>query len=200
MGADFHAVSEKVEHSRTFGEKLADFLHKLLERSAVAGTGGDPYLGPGLEILLGRSYVDMPQEPISKAQEIEDTLFIEVLRGIVEELAKQDQVLITGRGSNIILADHPCSLHVWLEAGLESRVHHIMEREKLNEVEAAKYINDLDSARNLYYRKFFKVQPNDLLYYNVAYNTEKWAVPFVAESICKLATSLTSATTDTDSG
>ena len=56
LGATVEALAEREQRPLTRGDRIARFLQSALERSAAAGTGGDPYFGPGLGTMLGREY------------------------------------------------------------------------------------------------------------------------------------------------
>ena len=47
LGATVEAVEDKWQRSPGFGERLSRFLERLMERSATASAGGDPF--PSLE-------------------------------------------------------------------------------------------------------------------------------------------------------
>ena len=54
LGATVEALAEMEQRVLSCGERIARFLQTLLERSAAAGTGGDPYFGPDIGVLLGQ--------------------------------------------------------------------------------------------------------------------------------------------------
>ena len=187
IGATVEAVAAKSERPQGRRDRLAQFIQTLLERSAAAGTGGDPYFGPGLEVLLGRDYTEIPSEPITRAQEIEDSRFIEVTRAVIQELAHEGHAVFIGRGHNIILKDTPGALHVGLVAPLEARVRLIMERGGLDEKGAEKHIVEFDRARIAYFKKFFNVHPDDPLSYHMILNVGMLPRPMAAQIICQAA-------------
>lgn len=188
IGATVEAVADKVDRPRTRGERVASFIQTLLERSAAAGAGGDPYFGPGIEALMGRDYYPAePQGPITRAQEIADSRLIEVTTAVIQELARQGNVVITGRGANIILKDTPGAFHVGLVAPWNHRVELIMRRENLDRKAAEKFTADTDKARIAYFRKFFKVHPDDPLNYHMALNTGTMDISQASNVIARTA-------------
>ena len=112
LGATEDAVAERERRTLTRVDRIARFLQSALERSAAAGTGGDPYFGPGLGTMLGREYLEVSREPITRADELDDQKFIEVTTAVIQEIAQSGNAVVLGRASNIILKELPDSLHV----------------------------------------------------------------------------------------
>jgi len=189
IGATVEALVEKEQRPATLGDRLARFLQNLLERSAVAGTGGEPYFGPGLEVLLGRPYEELEQ-PITRAQEVDDARLIEVTREVITELARGGNVVITGRASNMILRDMPGVLHVRITAPLEFRLQNIMREEGVPREEAERILQVRERARIWFFRRFFKVDPANSLLYHLTINAAITPVDLAAEVIAQAARGL----------
>ncbi len=173
LGATVEALAEREQRPLTRGDRIARFLQSALERSAAAGTGGDPYFGPGLGTMLGREYQDVSQEPITRAQELDDQQFIQETRAVIREVAESGNAVIIGRASNLILNDFPQAFHVDLVASLQHRVGIIAARENLPEEEAERRTNLEEKARVEFYRKFFKAQPDNPADYHLVLNTDR---------------------------
>ena len=139
--------------------------------------------GPSLEILLEREYGEMIRAPITRSQEIEDSHFIEVTHGVISDLAKAGNVVIMGRGANIILNDWPAVIHVGLAADYESRVAYVMARENLDRSEAVEYVREHDKARIMYFKKFFGVSIDNPINYHISVNTSKCSINETAKII-----------------
>ena len=99
-----------------------------------------------------------------------DKAFIEATTSVVTDLAKAGDVVIIGRGANMILADLPGVVHIGMWAPLDVRVQTAMDREHFNRQEAEKYVEELEQARVTFFRKFFKVNPYDPSLYHVMLN------------------------------
>ena len=59
----------------------------------------------------------------------------------------------------------------------------IMERESLGAGEAEKFVTENDKARNGYFQRFFKVQPEDPHHYHLLVNVDLLDIPRAAEVI-----------------
>jgi cytidylate kinase len=172
MGATVEAVADKTERPQTLSTRLSSFFRNVLERSAVAGTGSDPYFSPGLDALLVREYRELSEEPITSSEEIDDAQMLEVITSVVQDLARENHSIIIGRGANIILNQWPGALHVGLISSLERRVQRIVERERMELKDAERYVADTDRARRSYFQRFFKAQPQDSQHYHLLLNTD----------------------------
>ena len=189
IGATVEAVAAKTEKRPTLGDRFASFLRTAMERSAMESGGADPYFGPGLDTLLVQEYKDMPEALITSGHDIDDARLLEATRSVIHELARKDDVLIIGRGANVILHEWPGSLHVGLTASPEKRLERIVAREVVERKEAGKYIEDTDRGRLAYYQRFFKTSMADPLQYHLVINTDLIDVPQAAELIVQIARS-----------
>ncbi|MEK9659671.1 MAG: cytidylate kinase-like family protein [Chloroflexota bacterium] len=180
MGTTVAAVAERTERPPTRGERIAAFARSVLERSALAGSGGDPYFGGGLDALLVREYRDFPTEGMG---DVADAQLLEMTAAVMRELAASNRVIIAGRGANMILRDNPGALHVGLTSALDQRVQRIMNRENLDRAEAERFVAENDKGRNAYFQRFFKVHPDDPTHYHLMVNTDLLSTPKAAELV-----------------
>lgn len=171
LGATVEAVEDKWQRSPGLGGRLSRFLERLMERSATAGAGGDPYFGPGLGVLLGQDYPDAVTEPISNADQLEDEHFLEATQNVIVNLADSGNVVIIGRASNHILKERSDALHVGMVSTLESRVEVVAKREGLSTDEARRFTIETEKARVEYFRKFFKASADEPADYHLMLST-----------------------------
>ncbi|MCH7655964.1 MAG: cytidylate kinase-like family protein [Chloroflexi bacterium] len=191
IGTTVAAVAERTERSPSLGDRVAGFMRNVLERSAMAGGGADPYFGGGLDALLVREYRDLPLEGEISDDSLSDAHLAEVTRAVINELAASGAIVIAGRGANVILADQPGVLHIGLVSALEKRIERIVEREKLDRTAAERFVAENDKARNAYFKRFFQVKPNDPSHYHVMVNTDWLEIDETAELIVLAASKLT---------
>ena len=170
VGSPVGALIEKEQRVVRFRDRLGRFLQTMLESSAVAGVSGEPYFGRGIEMLPAETYIELAGDPSSSAQRVNDKAFIEATTSVVTDLAKAGDVVIIGRGANMILADVPGVVHIGMWAPLDVRVQTAMEREHFGRQEAEKYVAELEEARVTFFRKFFKVNPYDPSLYHMMLN------------------------------
>jgi cytidylate kinase len=192
LGATVQAVANKEHELRTTKDKISSFVHNLLERSAMAGAGSEPYFGPGIEVLLSKDYYSQEdRDPITTSSDLDIQQFVNATSIVIKELAEKDNVVIVGRGANIILADHPNSLHVDIIAPVERRVKTIMTREHLDETTANKFVEDHEIARISFFRKAFDVDPLDSSLYHMILNMDHLKTETAAEIVAHAAQDIT---------
>ena len=183
VGAPVGSLVEKEQRVIRFGERLSRFMQTMLERSAISGVGSEPYFGHGTEMLPAETYTELIGDSPTAAQTVNDKAFIDATSAVIRELAGNGDVVIIGRGANRILADLPGVLHVGMLSPLEMRIENIMAREHYTRAEAAKFVAELEEARIAFFRKFFKVHPNDPELYHLILNAGKIRYETAAQMI-----------------
>ena len=187
IGSTVEVLEIKGERKLQIKDRLAYLLQTMLERSAMSGAGGVPYFSAGMEYLPSEEYTDLAQEPLTAAQRLNNDHFMEVTTSVIKDLARAGNVVIIGRGSNLMLKDSPGVFHVGLAAPMEIRIKTIQEREHLDEKAAAKYLADMEKARIIYFRKFFKVHPDDPGLYHMVLNMETMSTKDAADVVAQAA-------------
>ena len=170
LGTTLEALPETEFYTLSMRDRIARLVQRALTGSAMAA-GGD--LFPGAEAILARPYAEAAQSPTTPEQEMDDARFLEVTSTVMHQLAQQGNVVILGRGSNIILKDVPGAIHVGFVAPLELRIRNTVERANLAWAEAEHQVQEEDRVRIAYFRKFFKADPNDPLHYHLMLNMER---------------------------
>jgi len=104
----------------------------------------------------------------------------------IRRLATMGNVILIGRGSNIISAHLPHVFNVRLVAPLRERVRQVEEYHKVKSVEAAQMVHDLDEARRRYVRQYFRADIDDPLHYHITINTAHTGFEKAARIIANL--------------
>lgn len=185
LGVPVESVVTHDERTESLGERLGGMLRRFLERSAVAGAN-DPMLGPGgLDVLLARTYSEAAEG--EDLPEVSDDSYIKTLTAIIHHVADDGNVLIMGRGSQVILRDWPGVTHVLCVAKRKHRVSVISERDGIPVEEAEKRVEEADRGRGGFHQKFFKVNVDDPSLYHIVVNTGLISQEEAAQMICALA-------------
>ncbi len=183
-GASVADVAQKDERVARGRERISKVIQRFIERSAAAGSAGDPLLGPtGVEVLMSRSFAEAARTPQDRAGQLDDERYIGIMTTVLKEMGAAGNAVIIGRGSNIVLKDLPGAVHTWLVTALPARTKEIMRRERLSESDAQKYIKNEEEGRAAYYKKFFKVAADDPNYYDLFLNTDRLGVDRCAQLI-----------------
>ena len=192
VGKPAGALINKEQRVDRFRDRLGRFVQTMLERSAMSGVSGEPYFGRGLESLPPETYMDLAGESTATAAKVDDKVFIQAMTTVVKNLHRAGNVVIIGRGANVILTDTPGVMHVGLLAPLEVRIETMIHRENFSREEALVYVEELERARETYFRKFFRVNPADPFLYHVMLNMGKMEQKTAAEVIVHAARDLAS--------
>ena len=140
----------------------------------------------------------MPEKKISEFQDVIEQLFglhpnehslITKISNTILHLSHLGNVVLVGRGSNIITANCKNGLHLRLIDSLEKRVANIQDFFKLGKTEAMKLVQTQDKQREDYVRKYFSKDINNPCLYSLIINfshirTED-AVELISEHMLK---------------
>ena len=191
VGTPVGALIDKEQRVDRFRDRLGRMIQTMLERSAVSGVSGEPYFGRGIETLPPETYMELAGETTATAQKVDDKAFLDATTTVVKDLQRKGDVVIIGRGANVILADTPGVTHVGLLAPLDVRVEYMISREHFDRDEAQGYVEELDRARVAFFRKFFeKVGPDDPSIYHMMLNMGRMESKTAAEVIVHTARDL----------
>ncbi|MEI6561670.1 MAG: cytidylate kinase-like family protein [Verrucomicrobiota bacterium] len=86
-------------------------------------------------------------------------------------LAHLGNVILVGRGANLIAAKIRPAVHVRLVAPLEERIAHNAEYYNLTQAEAAAFTRKADVGRRRYVKRYFRADIEDPLNYTLTLNT-----------------------------
>ena len=92
------------------------------------------------------------------------------------QLAEQGQIVIIGRGGQMVLRDYPGILHVRIVAPFAVRVTRLQQREQISADAAKARLEASDGARARYLRRSYNVALDDPTLYHLVINTGLLAV------------------------
>lgn len=99
--------------------------------------------------------------------------YVGVIAQIVRDLAAQGDIVIVGRGGQVILRERDDTLHVHIIAPFDQRVDTLTRREGINRREARARITASDRARSDYLRRYYHVLWSDPALYDLVINMDK---------------------------
>ncbi len=108
----------------------------------------------------------------------------EAVRQVMEELAKEGNVVIIGRAGQVILRDHPAALHVRVVAPTRLRIERIARRHGISLQAAEAQVEVSDRTRHNYLKRFYHVRADDPELYDLIINTERMTPEAAASLIC----------------
>lgn len=98
-------------------------------------------------------------------------------------LAEIGNVVIVGRGGNIVTANLPNAFHIRLVSTLENRIKHVREVYGYDTKQATEFLKKDDQARKNFISTYFHKQIDDPLLYHLTINTHRFTYDNVAELI-----------------
>jgi len=181
-GVTIGTLAEHDERRGSFRERLSHLLRTVLERSAASGA--DPITGAtGLEAVLSSSYADMAAEE----PHLSDSLYMQTMTDIIRELAARGDVVILGRGSQMLLTDMPRTLHVLCVSPRRLRANRLAERDETGMDEAMRRTQESDRARCAFYKKFWRVEVEDPKLYDLTVDTSRLSYEIATEVVVAAA-------------
>jgi cytidylate kinase len=122
-----------------------------------------------------------------KTSALDDQTYARVLRETLERFAGAGNVIIVGRGGQMVLRDWPGTCHVHLYAPLETRLQRLRHRENIAEPEAKRRIQESDEQKRQFIRHMHKnANWKNAAYYHLIINTAQLS-PHIAAQIIVLA-------------
>lgn len=182
-------------------ERLAQLLKGRDKSSAVPWTVFDRNL---IEQVLKdhdlpvRFAKYLPEDRVSEVQDAMDELFgvhpsswtvVEHTAETILRLTQLGNVILIGRGANLITAKMPGVLHVRLVAPLANRLEHAQRYYNMTATEAREFIAREDKGRARYHKQYFEADVDDPLHYHLVINTSLVSYEAAAGLIFMAATS-----------
>jgi cytidylate kinase len=115
-------------------------------------------------------------------------LYSQKVAEVIRELAARGNLLVVGRGGQIVLADEPGVCHVRVIAPLPMRLQIIQERCHISPEAAMARIDASDKARAAYLRRAHGVRWDTAGLYDMVLNMAHLSVGDAAEVVCLAAT------------
>jgi len=99
--------------------------------------------------------------------------YLTMTQALIKELYQKGNVVLVGRGGQVLLADQPDCLHLRLCAPLEYRIKRVMEKAGVSEKEAGEKIHARDRSRASYIKDHYQRDWNDPGLYHLTINTQR---------------------------
>jgi len=123
----------------------------------------------------------MPEDRLSEMENIIEELFglhpptetlVRLTADTILHLAELGNVILIGRGANIITSRLDWVFHVRLVASLERRIEHVQQFNHLDKGAALEFIRREDGGRERYLKKYFHEDITNPLLYHLVINTD----------------------------
>ncbi len=121
---------------------------------------------------------------------LDEARCVNLVKDVILEAHKRDDVVIVGRGGQAILQGQPGVLHVRVVAPLGARVLRVKELENLTLDEAETLVKRKDEAAAAYLERFYDIDWDNPLLYHLVINTGRWELDDAARLIINALTHL----------
>ena len=179
----------------------------LLTISSPFGSGGKEIAqivadGLNLEIYDDRKLLELASEAGIRPEDLKELrrpgffdrifsnkprVYLEYMDSIIFEVSRQGNGIIIGHGSQMLLRDFSCALHVRIQSPEASRIEYVAKKRGLGKEAARKLIHKLDSKQQGFFRLAFGKDLNDPSLYDLIVNCEKLGYESAARLIIEAA-------------
>jgi hypothetical protein len=111
------------------------------------------------------------------------------MESVIYRAARLGKGVIIGHGSQMLLHDFGCAMHVLVTAHEESRIHRLMHEMKLSRDASQKLIRQSDNQKKRFFRYAFHKDWDDPTFYDLYVNPDKVGSDKVAQLIMEMARS-----------
>jgi CMP/dCMP kinase len=167
-----HRLELPKEEVEAEDEQPGSLLHRLL--MALGSASGEPMIPPEAT-AWNPPNVD-PAFDTRRA-------VLQITQHVIEEAAREGNVVIVGRGGAYILRDFEGALHVFLRAADTIRVKEVMARLKLSEEEARRRLKQTDENWSAYIKQVYGHDRNLPSHYDLVLDTGRLGYEATVETI-----------------
>lgn len=166
-------VCRRVDVPFQLGKRLLWQIAQGLEPTVTVGAWGP------MPALRYQAAASMPL--------IDSRAFLEALDNTVCELADSGNLVLMGKGTQVVLRAHPEAFHVFITAPLPVRIERVMALAEINAEEARKRLAEADDYRRGFVKWYFKADVRDAALYDLVINTGKVSIETAVDTIIRLA-------------
>ncbi len=112
-------------------------------------------------------------------------IYLRCLDSVVYSVAQKGDGVIVGHGSQTLLQDFGCALHVLINNSKENRIQHLVSQEGMKREAAVKVIRKSDSTLTGFFRFAYQREWDDPTIYDMVINTEKMGSATAARAHCR---------------
>jgi cytidylate kinase len=117
---------------------------------------------------------------------IDEVIYLKTLKELIADLADKDNVVLLGRGTQYILAEHPNAFHFLLVGDEPHRIKFMEKTYNMTPQKAEDSVVEGEKRRRKLYSLFGKADYNDPLHYHVVFNTSRLTIDETLEQMVAL--------------
>jgi len=143
----------------------------------------------GLHSEQLKGFREKPPDWLERMVSAKPDIYLNLMKSVIYEAARLGQGVIIGHGSQMLLHDFGCAMHVLITAQEESRIHNLMHQMTLSKDAAQKLIHHSDNQKKGFFRYAFHKDWDDPTLYDVCVNPDKIGSGRAAQLIMEAARS-----------
>jgi cytidylate kinase len=116
-------------------------------------------------------------------------MYLNLMQSVIYEAARRGQGVIIGHGSQMLLHDFSCAMHVLVTAHEESRIDRLMHEMRLTRDASQKLIRQSDNQKKRFFRYAFHKDWDDPTLYDLCINPDKVGSERAAQLIMEMSRS-----------
>jgi CMP/dCMP kinase len=105
--------------------------------------------------------------------EQDEATIVQVTERVIAEAAAHGRIVLVGRGAQVVLAQRPDALHVYVVAPKPWRTRLAVERLGVNEADVDRLVDETDRQRDQYVKTYYGRQRQDISNYDLIVNTAR---------------------------
>jgi cytidylate kinase len=160
-----------------FDERIENPVMRFLRRLVIPGTY------PILVSEIPEWTIMYDEEPIAKMSIQDQKEYLKFIRTTIEQLWQRGDVVIVGRGGQMVLRDKKDVFHVRIIAPLEYRLEVVMKQTGLEPNSATKLIQKNDKRQAGFIKYCYNVDWDDATLYHLIVNTGEMGTELAAKII-----------------
>lgn len=125
--------------------------------------------------------------PLGKGTSNTQDMIFEAQKNIIQFLAEKDNCIIVGRCSDFVLSEMENSIHIYIYASYNARLHHCIKDLGMEETEARRMMKSVDEARDSYHMQYAGYLPDDKRHKDILIDSSLFGVEgtaqFLAEAV-----------------
>ena len=114
-------------------------------------------------------------------------IYLDLMQSVIFEVARRGEGVIVGHGSQVLLHDFDCALHVLIQSTMENRIRSLMDVQGLSREAAARLIHKSDNEKEGFFQFAFHRDWNDPSLYDLCITTAKIGIEQASHLIVSTA-------------
>lgn len=178
------SILEQQEQVPGFLVRMVESLNAMPSVPAVASATlrEGYYMHPEIANLVAQ------EQAKQERREIVGQAYTELIGQVLREYATTGDVIIVGRGGQVVLRDYTRVLHIRVQAPEEVRIRNIIKRQKVSYDIASDMVRDSDRQRARYIKRYYYEDWDNPNLYDIIVNTNRMSVNMAAHFVSAAAT------------